>query len=535
MPRRTRRPCCVRRSRDNRTTTSSTLTSDPPGAAAAARVRDPRAADPVYALALDSRTQQLTRGVRTVWARSAITLSRHVAIERGRPGGRGRRRAVRQERGQCRRQRVVAQATTDAGRQVDAPAPRGPSQDADDQLRRAAQPASAQAITIRQTVTPRSRCAWRCSGAAGCASRGRMRFEPLGSPAAAGRHPDAPRAAAGRPSAKCPCASAPRARYTVTLRRRAGGRRRQLRVPDCRSRDRAVRDRDLPDPTGAWCSDATRPTQTATRVAVDARSRCCSRRARVAVGGVAADHAPSGGRERRFLAYAPPPAGGARALCLVDTGVNADPRHGTRPRHRDRAGRRHRQRRRPAHARHDRRRGRWRCGPRRPWSLAATENRVRPRDRRSRARPSPILPVRRLRPRHQPLLTHRAPVRTSPQSPSRSSSVIPPTPDQVEDFDNAVSQAQAKGIAILAAAGNEPGPVQLPGSQPGILAVGAGDTVGGGICPFSASTGLTFFAPGCTIDQIDTAGTRSVVATARRRRPPSRPAYSSHCAATPRR
>jgi hypothetical protein len=26
-----------------------------------------------------------------------------------------------------------------------------------------------------------------------------------------------------------------------------------------------------------------------------------------------------------FLAYAPPPAGGARALCLVDTGVDATP------------------------------------------------------------------------------------------------------------------------------------------------------------------------------------------------------------------
>ena len=26
-----------------------------------------------------------------------------------------------------------------------------------------------------------------------------------------------------------------------------------------------------------------------------------------------------------FLAYAPPPAGGAGALCLVDTGVNANP------------------------------------------------------------------------------------------------------------------------------------------------------------------------------------------------------------------
>jgi len=85
------------------------------------------------------------------------------------------------------------------------------------------------------------------------------------------------------------------------------------------------------------------------------------------------------------------------------------------------------------------------------------------------------------------------------------SSVIPPTPDQSEEFANAVAQAQSKGISILAAAGNEPGPTQLPGSQPGILAVGAGNR-GTIPCSFSPTTGLTFFAPGCGLDQIDTAG-----------------------------
>jgi len=85
------------------------------------------------------------------------------------------------------------------------------------------------------------------------------------------------------------------------------------------------------------------------------------------------------------------------------------------------------------------------------------------------------------------------------------SSVIPPTPDQVEEFASAVAQAQSKGISILAAAGNEPGPTQLPGNQPGILAVGAGNR-GTIPCSFSPTTGLTFFAPGCGLDQIDTAG-----------------------------
>jgi hypothetical protein len=85
------------------------------------------------------------------------------------------------------------------------------------------------------------------------------------------------------------------------------------------------------------------------------------------------------------------------------------------------------------------------------------------------------------------------------------SSVIPPTSDQALKFADSVGVAQAKDIAILAAAGNDPGPIQLPGSQPGILPVGAGDPANG-ICPFSATEGLTFYSPGCSIDQISTAG-----------------------------
>jgi hypothetical protein len=84
------------------------------------------------------------------------------------------------------------------------------------------------------------------------------------------------------------------------------------------------------------------------------------------------------------------------------------------------------------------------------------------------------------------------------------SSVIPPTPDQAAEFNNAVLRAQTRGISVLAAAGNEPGDIQLPGNQPGVLPVGAGDETNA-ICAFSATTGLTFYAPGCYIDQIDAA------------------------------
>jgi hypothetical protein len=85
------------------------------------------------------------------------------------------------------------------------------------------------------------------------------------------------------------------------------------------------------------------------------------------------------------------------------------------------------------------------------------------------------------------------------------SSKIPPTPDQSGAFANAVAQAKGKGITILAAAGNDPGDLQLPANQPGVFAVGAG-AASGAACPFSATTGLTFFAPGCGIDQINTVG-----------------------------
>jgi hypothetical protein len=83
------------------------------------------------------------------------------------------------------------------------------------------------------------------------------------------------------------------------------------------------------------------------------------------------------------------------------------------------------------------------------------------------------------------------------------SSVIQPSPDQTAAFADAVAKAQAQGITILAAAGNHPGPIELPASEPGIFAVGAGDTTNGGICSISATTSLTFYAPGCVLDTID--------------------------------
>jgi len=82
------------------------------------------------------------------------------------------------------------------------------------------------------------------------------------------------------------------------------------------------------------------------------------------------------------------------------------------------------------------------------------------------------------------------------------SSAIPPSPDQAQGFANRVGVAHGQGVAVVAAAGNSPGPVQEPAVEPGVLAVGAGDA-NNAICSFSATQSLTFYAPGCGLDEAD--------------------------------
>jgi hypothetical protein len=91
------------------------------------------------------------------------------------------------------------------------------------------------------------------------------------------------------------------------------------------------------------------------------------------------------------------------------------------------------------------------------------------------------------------------------------SSTIPPSPDQTQNLQNAVAEADTSNVAIVAAAGNTPGPVGQPGAEPGIFAVGAftaqpdqtSSGAEGSICSFSATQGLTFYAPGCGLDQAE--------------------------------
>ena len=82
------------------------------------------------------------------------------------------------------------------------------------------------------------------------------------------------------------------------------------------------------------------------------------------------------------------------------------------------------------------------------------------------------------------------------------SSTIPPTPNQSQKFAQTLNELVSRGIAVVAAAGNAPGKVQYPGSEPGVLSVGAGTTAGG-TCSFSADEGVGLYAPGCELDFAD--------------------------------
>jgi hypothetical protein len=76
-----------------------------------------------------------------------------------------------------------------------------------------------------------------------------------------------------------------------------------------------------------------------------------------------------------------------------------------------------------------------------------------------------------------------------------------PTGSELETLENFVQSANTHGLGVVAAAGNEGGPVQAPANVEGVLGVGASDANQanlGAFCPFSnRGTGLALLAPGC--------------------------------------
>jgi hypothetical protein len=80
-----------------------------------------------------------------------------------------------------------------------------------------------------------------------------------------------------------------------------------------------------------------------------------------------------------------------------------------------------------------------------------------------------------------------------------------PSGKDYEALGNAVEKATDRGVAVVAASGNDNGgPLEYPAAYPGVLSVGASDTQGGGFCSFSnRGEGLRMIAPGCDLDGAD--------------------------------
>jgi hypothetical protein len=76
-----------------------------------------------------------------------------------------------------------------------------------------------------------------------------------------------------------------------------------------------------------------------------------------------------------------------------------------------------------------------------------------------------------------------------------------PTGGELEALENYVRAANASGLSVVAAVGNEGGQIQAPADVPGVLGVGASDANPanvGVMCSFSNSgPGLALLAPGC--------------------------------------
>jgi serine protease len=75
--------------------------------------------------------------------------------------------------------------------------------------------------------------------------------------------------------------------------------------------------------------------------------------------------------------------------------------------------------------------------------------------------------------------------------------------EALAEFNDAIGGAKARGMNVVAAAGNmNGGPVGTPAGIAGVFSVGAFDSASGSRCAFSA-IGADIEAPGCTIDGAD--------------------------------
>ena len=79
----------------------------------------------------------------------------------------------------------------------------------------------------------------------------------------------------------------------------------------------------------------------------------------------------------------------------------------------------------------------------------------------------------------------------------------PTSADETTAFVDVVEKAHARGVNVVAAVGNDGGAVQTPARLPGVLGVGGGDG-DGALCALSArGEGLDLVAPGCGLDSAE--------------------------------
>ncbi len=211
-----------------------------------------------------------------------------------------------------------------------------------------------------------------------------------------------------------------------------------------------------------------------------------------------------------FLAYAPPPAGGAGALCLVDTGVNSNPDttpgligsyaidsgptddvdpsgHGT------------------SMAMIAGGAGKGILGAWPALKIVSVRATTVPTSGQEPEYEFPYYWEAMGYCLGAPLADHVKAVDLA------LSSQIPPSPDQAQTFATKVATLEAGNVAVVGAAGNTPGLVGEPGAEPGVFAVGAdtaqpgtlSETPVGAPCSFSATQGVVLYAPGCGLDDAD--------------------------------
>jgi hypothetical protein len=198
----------------------------------------------------------------------------------------------------------------------------------------------------------------------------------------------------------------------------------------------------------------------------------------------------------RFLAFAPPPAGGAAAVCLVDTGLDLNPDTESSAAARlalddGDPGDVH-------PSRHGTRMAMLMGGPVNDWGSVGIWPHIRIVSIRAMPAGETTFPFHYY---EQAILAcgERAQAQRI-VAVNLSLGGVGPTGEQVERLADVVRNARRQGLNVSAAAGNGSGEVEYPAAVTDVAAIGAASEEGA-LCAFSArGRDLDFVAPGCGLD-----------------------------------